>query len=121
MKGWYIARDGSKHELESDYIINLSSMDIVKLVIPNGAKKVYCYNNKLTELVIPNGVIEVYCWLNKLTELYLPCSVEYIDCKNNQLTELIVSDNCEVSCDDHVNVINRTMYNRSKRLKNLLK
>ncbi len=140
MKGWYKTSNGVKHELETTNDIYLTYMGLIELVIPDGVKEVVCYSNKLTkliipdsvtyincrgnnltELVIPNGVIEVYCSDNLLTELIVPDQVKRLDCMNNQLTELIVPDDCYVVCDNTVKLITRTMYNRSNRLKAILK
>jgi hypothetical protein len=102
MKGWYITSDGSKHELIQSGAIYLNNMDLIELVIPNRVVQIRCNGNKLTELIIPD-------------------KVEWINCMNNNITELIVPDDCIVHCDDTCKVITRTMYNRSKRLKAILK
>jgi hypothetical protein len=104
MKGWYKTSDeyGFKHCFERNYNIGLNGRRITELVIPDGVKQIWCISNNLTELIIPS-------------------SVELIDCRYNKLTELIVPDNCMVFCDDTVKVITRTMYNRSNRLKAILK
>ncbi len=102
MNGFYITSTGDKVILEQSEIIELSGRDIIELVLPDGVGVIWCWNNKLTELVIPNGV-------------------KQINCSGNQLTELIIPDNCRVYCDPSVKLITRTMFNRSKRLKNLLK
>jgi hypothetical protein len=101
MKGWYKTSDGTLHEFEAPYGINLNNKGIIELVIPDGVKEVSCYDNYLTELVIPDQVELIYCW-------------------NNKLTELIVPDDCKVLCDKDVQVITRTEL-RSKRLKAILK
>ncbi len=121
MKGWYKTSDGTLYELETTNDISLCYMDLIELVIPDGVRVVWCWNNKLTELIIPDSVVAVLCDKNLLTKLIVPDQVEYINCRNNQLTKLIVSDNCAVDCDPGVNRINKLMYNRSKRLKNILK
>jgi hypothetical protein len=130
MKGWYIAAqshevgitsDRIKYELEANLYIHLEKKNLIELVIPDGADRVYCDNNYLTELIIPNGVKQVYCYNNKLTKLDLPDSIEYIECWYNKLTELIVPDNCRVDCDPNVMIITQTMYNRSIKLKAILK
>jgi hypothetical protein len=141
MKGWYKTSDGDKVILESTDIIRLIYKGIIELVIPNGVKEVncsnnsnltkliipdsvefiYCRNNKLTKLDLPDGIKRVYCYNNQLTKLDIPDSVSCINCRYNQLTELIVPDNCIVECDPGVKIITRTMFNRSKRLKQILK
>ncbi len=102
MKGWYKTSDGTLHELYLTYIIDLHNMDVVELVIPDGVEEVHCDENKLTELIIPYSVERICCW-------------------GNNITELIVPDNCIVQRDPGCVVITRTMYNRSIKLKNLLK
>jgi hypothetical protein len=121
MKGWYIDIYGVKRELEQTNRINLGSRQITELIIPNDVKVVCCNGNHLTKLIIPNGVKEVYCNGNNLTELAIPDSVKWVYCWDNNLTELIYPDNCYVKCDPNVKLITRTMYNRSKRLKAILK
>ncbi len=101
-RGWYIKSTGEKVILKTDHRIDLINMDIV-------------------ELFITNGVTHVECRDNNLTKLDLPDSVQFINCRNNRLTELIIPDDCKVLCDPDVRVITRTMFNRSNRLKNLLK
>jgi hypothetical protein len=101
MKGWYKTSKGIKYELYLDFI-NVSGMDITELVIPYGVKQIWCISNKLTELIIPDSIISIRC-------------------RHNNITELIVPDHCEVECDESVNIITRTMYNRSNRLKAILK
>jgi hypothetical protein len=119
--GFYITSKGIKNELVSTYTIMLSYNDLIELVIPYGVKEVACYDNKLTKLDLPDSVKIINCHNNNLTKLIIPDSVEYIDCRYNQLTELVVPDNCKVKCDNKCVVITRTMYNRSKRLKQILK
>ncbi len=101
MNGWYKTSDGTKHIIESRKIINLSQKDIVELVIPNNTEWISCRLNNLTELIIPD-------------------SVEWIDCENNKLTELGVPNECQIYCDKSVKLTSKLMYNRSKRLKNIL-
>ncbi len=130
MNGFYIKKDGIANELIPVERINVGCMGIVELptvwdcsaiVIPDSVKKVYCYHNKLTKLILTDSVEYIECYNNQLTELDLPDSVERIHCRDNYLTELIVPDDCIVDCDDTVKVITRTMFNRSKRLKAILK
>jgi hypothetical protein len=121
MNGWYIGLGGRRYDIESYHIISLTNKNIIELFIPNGVIDVYCGRNNLTKLVIPYGVREVYCSDNLLTELIVPESVKKLYCSDNQLTELIVPDDCYVVCDNTVKLINKTMYNRSKRLKTILK
>ncbi len=102
MNGWYKTSDGIKHKVDATEYIVLNNMGIIELVLPDGIKKVYCWNNNLTELDLPD-------------------SVEWINCRANKITELICPDNCGVNCDNMCKVITRTMYNRSNRLKNILK
>jgi hypothetical protein len=102
MKGWYITSDGLKCEfISTTGIITVSSMNITELVIPDGVKEVFCYDNQLIKLDIPD-------------------SVTYISCKRNSLTELIIPDHCGVYRDESCKVITRTMFNRSNRLKSIL-
>jgi hypothetical protein len=121
MNGWYIKNNGVKHELIMDCNILLNESDINELVLPSGARNVYCWRNNLTELIIPDGLEQIDCSSNQLTELIVPDSVMWIHCYDNNLTELIVPDNCKVNCDPNVMIITKTMINRSNRLKNLLK
>jgi hypothetical protein len=100
-EGWYINYDGEKHIIKSSVL--------------------YLESRYITELFIPNGVKEVWCNCNYLTKLDLPDTVEWIDCRFNGLTELICPDNCIVDCDPNVKLITRTMYNRSIKLKAILK
>jgi hypothetical protein len=100
--GFYITSKGDKVILELSDHISVTSKDLI-------------------ELFIPDGIIEINCGDNQLTRLILPDSVEYIYCWNNNLTELIIPDNCKVNCDHNVKLITRTMFNRSKRLKQILK
>ncbi len=107
MKGWYRKRGnkGVKIEIEPGGLTSsvfLEKCGIVELVLPDWTKYINCRDNKLTELIIPD-------------------SVQYINCMDNNLTELIVPDDCKVHCDPNVMIITKTMYNRSKRLKNILK
>jgi hypothetical protein len=102
MKYWCITSNGSKFEFETYSIIYETSSDIVELFIPDGIIEIYCGDNQLTELIVPDSVKELYCVKNKLTELIVP-------------------DDCEVYCDDTCKVITRTMYNRSIKLKAILK
>ena len=104
-EGYYITADGEKVILKSEKIINVSYQNIVELVIPDGVKWVYCYNNQLTELNLPKGVEWVSCENNQLTELKLSEGVKWVYCWNNQLTELILPDGVkEVRCDYIPNV-----------------
>jgi hypothetical protein len=119
--GYYITQRGLKYDIEEVTDINLDFHNVIELVISSGPKTIWCRNNYLTNLAIPDGIEYIRCSNNKLTKLDLPDSVQYVKCINNNLTELIVPDNCEVYCDPHVKVITRTMYNRSKRLKDILK
>ncbi len=130
MKGWYKTSYGEKYEFISSVRIYLTIMDITELVIPDGVIDIYCFGNKLTKLYFPDSVIYIDCEGNYLTELIVPDRVKYIDCRNNRLTELIVPDHCQVKCDESCKVITRTMYcgaiprsgyNRSNRLKAILK
>jgi hypothetical protein len=121
MNGWYITSTGGKVILEPPYSIAVARMDLIELVIPDGAIDVECFGNNLTKLIIPDSVKYIRCWDNNLTELIIPDQVKYINCRNNKLTELVVPDGCRVNCDESVNQINKTMYNRSNRLKNILK
>ncbi len=106
MDGWYRTSSWIKQKILTNQLfpneVFLPHKDIIELIIPHWAKDVNCYSNKITELIIPD-------------------SVKYIDCRSNEITELIVSDDCKVLCDDSVKIITRTMYNRSNRLKNILK
>jgi hypothetical protein len=102
MNGWYIKSNGVKVILESTDDIDLHYMCLIELVIPDGVTHIWCYGNQLTKLDLPD-------------------SVQFISCWNNFLTELIVPDNCRFDCDYTVNVITKTMYNRSKRIKAILK
>jgi hypothetical protein len=102
MNGWYKTSDGVLHELEATETIILPGMDITELIISKSVKYIYCFDNKLTELIVPESVKNLFC-------------------ADNQLTELIVPDDCIVSCDLDCKVITRTMFNRSKRLKVILK
>jgi hypothetical protein len=120
MNGWYIKSNGILRELEPYDIINVCGMNIVELVIPNGVRAVYCFNNQLTELIIPSSVETIWCWNNQLTKLDLPDSVIEIRCSDNPLIELVIPDKCSGFVDKDCICIRRTMYNRSKRLKNIL-
>jgi hypothetical protein len=105
--GYYITSDLTKYEITLDNTytpdtIALNNSDLIELVIPDWAKYINCMGNNLTELIIPD-------------------SVQYLSCMNNNLTELIVPDNCAVYCDYNVKLINKTMYNRINRLKQILK
>jgi hypothetical protein len=97
-----ITSNGEKIIITPDTIIILCDRSITQLFIPDGTKYVNCNNNQLTELIVPD-------------------QVEYINCKRNKLTELIVPDNCIFECDKSCRIIRRTMYNRSKRIKSILK
>ncbi len=138
--GYYITSDGRKYQIREKNTISVCGMNITELVIPVSTKEVYCSLNQLTELDLPDKVVFLDCEHNNLTELIIPSSVEWIDCnhnnltkldlpdsvqfincRNNRLTELIIPDDCNVLCDPDVRVITRTMFNRSNRLKNLLK
>jgi hypothetical protein len=120
MNGWYIT-DGNLYELETANRIELCNKDITELVIPDGVKDIWCWENKLTKLILPNTIEYINCYDNNLTELIIPDSVVFVHCINNNLTELIVPDNCIVECDNTCLVITRTMYNRSVKLKSILK
>jgi hypothetical protein len=100
--GWYKTADGIKDKLDPGGWVYVAHMNIVELNIPAEAEFIYCHNNFLTKLDLHG-------------------SVKLVNCKNNLITELIVPDDCDVYCDQHVNVITRTMYNRFNRLKNILK
>jgi hypothetical protein len=102
MNGFYVDSYGVKCEFGPNFNFYLSGKNLVEFIIPDGSRVIHCNNNNLTKLDLPD-------------------SVEYISCKGNNLTELIVPDNCGVDCDPDVRIITRTMYNRSNRLKNLLK
>jgi len=68
----------------------------------------YIHTSKnLTELLIPEGTKEVYCFNNQLTELTLPDTLERLSCRNNQLSELILPDTLKtLYCDYSVKLIN---------------
>ena len=95
-KGYYITVGGKKTELspptEKNEILNVSYIDIVELIVPEGYETVWCDNNQLTLLVLPDGVKEVYCYNNQLTSLVLPNGIKYISCNNNQLTSLVLPE-----------------------------
>jgi hypothetical protein len=127
--GYYITSDGTKHILEPNNSIYLCNMGIIELVLPDGIKIINCRDNKLTELIIPEGTERVWCWGNELTKLDLPDSVIKADCYFNKLTELIVpdillnnySEEALLGYDNDCIPISRTMFNRSKHLKSILK
>jgi hypothetical protein len=61
MNGYYITSSGEVVELFGD-IIDVSSKNIVKLILPEGCKEVICSCNKLTNLIIPDGCKKVNCF-----------------------------------------------------------
>ena len=84
------------------------------LVVPEGVKRVYCYNNQLTELKLPEGLAWVYCSYNRLRELKLPEGIKRVYCYNNQLTEIKYYEGTDIYCDDGVT---RTILPSSKGVK----
>jgi hypothetical protein len=103
MNGYYIQKQNPtlKIPIELQDDINLTSMDIIELVLPK-CKKVYCHFNQLKELIIPEGCEIVDCWNNKLTKLILPESCKEIYCSCNKLTELTLPKNCNIIyCHDN--------------------
>ena len=102
MVGYYKTSNGEIFPLEKEDVISLSYKDIIELVLPEGCKKVYCYDNQLTELIIPEGCTEVDCSNNKLTELILPEGCEWIYCHHNNLTNFNPPKSCKrLWCDIH--------------------
>src|SRR6478609_4355427 len=63
-------------------------MSIKKLPNWPKVKKVYCYNNQITDLPVWPLVEEVYCENNQLTELPNWSKVRKIFCWNNRLIDL---------------------------------
>ena len=78
--GYYITSSGEKVILKVTNTIDVSSKDIIELVLPEGIKSVYCSKNQLTELVLPEGIKNVYCYNNQLTELVLPEGIKDVYC-----------------------------------------
>ena len=60
-KGYYITSKGKKVILKSEKIINVSNMDIIELVLPDGVLWVSCEHNKLETLILPDGIKTVWC------------------------------------------------------------
>jgi hypothetical protein len=79
MNGYYITKDNPtvKIILEPQDSIYIFNMNLIKLVLPIGGKRVWCEHNKLKELIIPEGY-------------------NYVNCHDNKLKKLIVSKNCHV-------------------------
>jgi hypothetical protein len=65
-EGYYITADGEKEILKPCNIIDVSSMEVIYLHIPEGARSVSCFNNQLTYLHVPEGC-------------------KYLDCEDNRL------------------------------------
>ncbi len=110
-KGYYITADGRKIELsppeKENEILDVSSMCIKKLVVPEGYETVWCSFNKLTSLELPKGIKTVWCYNNQLTSLELSKGVKEVYCYNNQLTSLALPKGIEkIWCDVSVKLIN---------------
>ena len=75
--------------------------------IPDGIKRLYCYDNKLTELPkLPESLISLDCYNNKLTSLpKLPESLEYFSCQYNNLPYEITLNNLK----EHNTLIKRKL------------
>ena len=76
--------------------IDCSNMDITRLeYIPDGIKRLYCYDNKLTELPkLPEGLVDLWCYNNKLTSIpKLPESLISLWCYENNLPYKVTIEN----------------------------
>ncbi len=93
---------------------------LTELIIPNKVKSINCSNNKITELIIPNNVSTIECWNNELCYLTLHDKVKTVRCCKNSIREIGVPYGCYIDCDEQVNKIDWLIYNRSKKLKQLL-
>ena len=112
--GYYITSTGKRVELEPKIVLSLQHMSIVELVIPEGVRTVWCWNNQLTELILPDGVKYVYCSRNYIKKLVLPEGIKEVYCSRNYITNLILPKGIEqVNCDITALDINKHKHSKT--------
>ena len=69
MKPYYKTSKGKVVELEQQNKLYLWTMNIIELILPDGCKEVYCFNNQLKELIIPKWCECVLADMKSINEL----------------------------------------------------